>query len=136
MGAGKRLFATPGSVRSPKECEELVARAIHHMDGVDVLVRTPEGVIAFEVEVSGTNAEENLRRNAARDYDRIVFVAVGAKALKRLRRRLGPPIKKQGLERRVSLITLAQLLKMDGLFTDTATKMDENGPEMDAPVST
>jgi NAD(P)-dependent dehydrogenase (short-subunit alcohol dehydrogenase family) len=38
LGVGKRLFATPGSVGSPEGCNELVARAIAHMDGLDVLV--------------------------------------------------------------------------------------------------
>lgn len=98
--------------RVVETCEHFGARATPEVNDVDILVECEAGSIAVEIEVTGTNAVENLCRNLAR-FDRIVIVAVDHTCLKKLRRRLRATMAALPSEKRVTLCTLGQVLKSD-----------------------
>ena len=101
-----------------EHCRRFGAEARQEVDGVDVLAEINNESIALEVEVSGTNAAVNLVRNIK--YDKIVVVAVGNQALKRLTKQLKPFIKTHSLQDRVILTTLGVVLKSEVPIWKTA----------------
>jgi len=87
------------------------ANATPEADDIDMLIEVEGLRIAVEVEVSGTKAIENLRKNS--ECDKIIFVSIGAAAKRKLKKKLVAEVKLLGLEQKVVFLTLGQVVKSD-----------------------